>query len=366
MIMLGLYVPGDIPFKDVYLHGLVLDENGQKMSKSKGNVINPIDVLEKYGSDALRMGLLSGRSAGMNQAFTEDKVVGARNFANKLWNIARYVESVIGEDYTPGKPKAASRADHWILQRLHECSNDFAENMGKYRFSEAYELLYHLVWNDFAAWYVEVSKIEQNRDLLAHTLEIILKLTHPFAPFVTETIWQTLHWTDGTLATEKWPTINADSPKEATSFEHAKLIVSEIRNLRTHLKLRDNTLYYRSSQFIEENADLIIALTGIRGCMKVEAGRGLHLTKSNVDAWLDVEENVLRDYLMQLITQRSALEKQVHALKKRLENKEYLKKAPKKIVSQSNEQLEQQAALKERLDEEVDAIESSLKSYQVT
>src|SRR5680860_312192 len=133
MIMLGLYVTDKIPFKEVYLHGLVLDKQGQKMSKSKGNVINPIELLDEYGSDALRMGLLQGRTAGMNQAFTEDKVVGARNFANKLWNVARFVESVLGDEYQHArKVIPESSADHWILAQLSNCllyTSDAADDL---------------------------------------------------------------------------------------------------------------------------------------------------------------------------------------------------------------------------------------------
>jgi valyl-tRNA synthetase len=119
MIMLSLYCEGSIPFKDVYLHGLVLDAKGQKMSKSKGNVVNPQDIIEEYGSDALRMGLIASRSAGQNQAFGPDKVVAGRNFCNKLWNIARFVENVLGDSITEaGNPNPQTPVDHWIIREL--------------------------------------------------------------------------------------------------------------------------------------------------------------------------------------------------------------------------------------------------------
>ena len=167
MLMLGIYVTGNVPFKDVYLHGLILDKQGQKMSKSKDNVINPIELLDKYGSDALRMGLLQGRSAGMNQAFTEDKVVGARNFANKLWNVARYVESVLGDDYQHNRgAKPETSADSWILDRIKTESDNISKLIESYRFAESYEAVYQLLWSDIADWYLEVSKKHLNKDVM--------------------------------------------------------------------------------------------------------------------------------------------------------------------------------------------------------
>ncbi|HEV2412403.1 MAG TPA: valine--tRNA ligase, partial [Candidatus Saccharimonadales bacterium] len=196
MIMLGLYVTGEIPFRDVYLHGMVLDEQGQKMSKSKGNVLNPQEAIDEFGSDALRMGLIANRSAGSNQAYSSAATIAGRNFCNKLWNIARYIEDKIGDRYKNRTPTPISLVDHWFLGRLKTQANKVTRLLDSYRFAEAFEIVYHLVWDDFADWYIEASKLEPNDSVLAYSLETILKLVHPFAPFVTETIWQTLKWED--------------------------------------------------------------------------------------------------------------------------------------------------------------------------
>jgi len=192
MIMLGLYRTGQVPFKHVYLHGLVLDEKGIKMSKSKGNVINPMETVAKYGSDALRMGIIASRSAAQPQAFNTGKVVAARNFCNKLWNIARYTENLVGDRTPAVSPQLQSLADHWIARQLDEAAQSLDRQIATYHFAEAGETIYHTVWDDVADWYIEASKVEQNIDMNAYVLDTILRLTHPFAPFLTETIWQAI------------------------------------------------------------------------------------------------------------------------------------------------------------------------------
>jgi len=193
MIMLGLYTTGNVPFKDVYLHGLVLDKQGAKMSKSKGNVVNPLTKVEQYGSDAFRMGVIAGQSAGNNQSYDENRLVSARNFCNKLWNIARFVEDKAGHNqHLAVKPQPANAVDYWLLNKLQQSAVVVSDLLDDYRFSEAYDTIYHLVWDDFADWYIEASKTNPNIPMLVFGLETILKLLHPFAPFVTETIWPRL------------------------------------------------------------------------------------------------------------------------------------------------------------------------------
>jgi valyl-tRNA synthetase len=259
MLMLGLYVTGDIPFKTVYLHGLILDEHGQKMSKSKGNVINPMEIVDEYGSDAMRMGIITGQSAGNNQPFGLPKVVGARNFCNKLWNIARYVEEKVGDRKKLPAVTATSDADHWILARLNDTATKIADYLESYRFSEAYETLYHFVWDDFADWYIEASKAEENKALLAYTLETVLVIAHPFAPFLTETVWQTLAWAPDTiLASGEWPaTIPASDKKRVSAFESVKEIVSETRAIMKAAGVSKTNLYYTNAPLVQANAALI-------------------------------------------------------------------------------------------------------------
>jgi valyl-tRNA synthetase len=341
MIMLGLYVTGEVPFREVYLHGLVLDQHGQKMSKSKGNVVNPIDIIDQYGSDALRMGLLTGQTPGSNQPFTESKVVGARNFANKLWNIARFIEDIVGdetEDRTKSKPTSA--ADHWVLQHLQHTTENMALLLDQYRFSEAYELLYHFVWDDFADWYIEASKSEPNQGMLAYCLENILKLAHPFAPFVTETIWQTLAWEGDTiLAKASWPTVQQFSSDEADNFTEIKKIVAETRYIKKALNVQGTTLYYTDIKFLTENAALIKRLARLTAVTEVTDGTGLYLTDTRHRCWLDIDESTARGYQTQLGEKREAQQKVIKQLEGRLSNKSYVDNAPRRIVEQTEQQL---------------------------
>ena len=206
MIMLGIYVTGHIPFKSVYIHGYVMAEDGSKMSKSVGNTVNLDEVIDKFGSDAFRMGIINGRSPAINRGYDQPKIEAARNFCNKLWNIARYSETIFEDNFKTLSPKPNSLADHWILEKLQLNINSITSNLDKYRFSEAYNAVYHFVWDDVADWYIESTKIDPNPQLLFYVLESILKLVHPFAPFISETIWQTLNPdTNKLLINQEWP-----------------------------------------------------------------------------------------------------------------------------------------------------------------
>lgn len=357
MIMFGLYNTGKVPFEAVYLHGLVLDEHGQKMSKSKGNVVNPMEKLDVYGSDALRLGLITGQSAGQNQPFGEPKLVGARNFCNKLWNVARFVEGKLGDDYQHrGKPQPETPADHWMLNKLQRSTKQVTDCLENYRFAEAAELVYHLLWDDFADWYIEASKTTQNASMLAYGLETILKLAHPFTPFVTETIWQTLKWEeDGLLITSSWPNPPKAEAKKAAAFEEIKTIVSEIRYIRGALKLKtDSTLYHKGDEFIEAHADMIRSLARLAAVKKVVDGRGLNLTTTAHACWLDVDQESASRFVAELDDKLKELDTTIAGLTKRLDNKSYTKNAPKQIVEQSKQQLKDAETLAEKTKAERD------------
>jgi len=349
MLMLGLYITGDIPFKTVYLHGLILDEHGQKMSKSKGNVINPMEIVDEYGSDAMRMGIITGQSAGNNQPFGLPKVVGARNFCNKLWNIARYVEEKVGDRKKLPAATPVSDADHWILARLGDTTDKIADYLENYRFSEAYEIMYHFVWDDFADWYIEASKAEENKALLAHTLEAILTIAHPFAPFLTETIWQTLSWAPNTvLASGEWPAnIPASDKKRAHAFESVKEIVSEARAIMKAVGVSKTNLYYTDAPLITANAGLIARLARLEHVEENTSAGGVRLTQTKLEARLDISENVAKKYLGKLAEQEQAETEAMKRLESRLGNKSYVANAPEAVVAQTRQQLE---AVKARLD----------------
>jgi len=340
MMCLGIFVTGKVPFEEIYLHGMVRAEDGHKMSKSLGNVINPHGVIEEFGSDALRMGMLSGRSAGDSAAYAPAKIVAGRNFANKLWNVARFVEQSL--EGKPGKPstKAMTSSDHWLLSKLQRTTDDVSELLEDYRLSEAYEKIYHFVWDDFADWYIEASKREINPGLLRFGLESVLKLSHPFAPFVTETIWQTLDWTgDSLLMTQPWPKIPGYDKKLADTFEEIKTIVSETRMIVSQLKLRKTQLYFTDVPFLKEHADQIAGLANIVGVHEVEDGKGLHLTTTPYTCWLDIDRETTENYTSQLKKQLEEAKNKRNGLAKRLGNKAYVKQAPKQLVDETKAQL---------------------------
>jgi valyl-tRNA synthetase len=220
MIMFGLYATEKVPFENVYLWGTVTDEKGQKLSKSKGNYEDPMEITAKYGTDALRMALSIGISAGNNGALYNEKVQGYRNFCNKLWNVARFILAKIPENTNPNDAKLLSPADNWITGKLNDAIDEVTKDIESYRFSEAGQTIYSLLWDDIADKYVEYSKQSPNNELLAYCLDTVLRLTHPYAPFVTEAIWQNLMWTKSNLITEQWPNvIHKPSTEKAQEFE---------------------------------------------------------------------------------------------------------------------------------------------------
>jgi valyl-tRNA synthetase len=364
MIMLGLYVTGKVPFEEVYIHGYVMAEDGAKMSKSLGNVVDPFPVIQEYGSDALRMGLIAGRAPAVNRGYDPRKVEDARNFCNKLWNIARYSENVLGDDFEPKNAKADSLADHWMLSKLHHSTSVISNYLDTYRFAEAYEHLYHLVWDDFADWYIEASKVRLNKNVLAHCLETILKLAHPFAPFVTETIWQTLAWEqDDLLITSSWPAPERGDEKKAATFEEIKGIVAEIRNIRASLRIRNElTLYHHEDEFLEEQGALIAKLAKLGGVVSVESGHGLRLTDTKRNCWLDVDQTTAKHYLDELKADIETMDSEIQTLEQRLSNQDYVKKAPKELVNETKEQLKATEAKREKLQAELQRYEKASSS----
>lgn len=358
MIMLGLYATDQVPFKDVYLHGLVLDEHGQKMSKSKGNVINPIEMIAKHGSDALRLGITSSRSAGQNQAFSEGKVIAGRNFCNKLWNIARYVTEQIGDHYKPGGELAPkSTADHWIIRQLNNAASEIDNHLENYRFAEAGEVVYHTIWDDVADWYVEVSKKQDNDPMLAWVLDTALKIAHPFAPFVTETIWQSLEWHNDLLITTKWPSANEYDDIAASAFERVQKLINEARYVISELPGNKRYgLLYQNDSLIDDNAEVIKHLAKLSSVEKIDAPRGLRLAASNREAWLDIDQDTLYEHQHNLELRLAKTREFVTNLEKRLSNEGYIAKAPEHLVEESRKELAAKQALIERLQDELNVL----------
>lgn len=357
MIMLGLYATGQVPFKEVYFHGLVLDEHGQKMSKSKGNVINPIETVNEYGSDALRLGIISSRGAGQNQAFSPGKVVAGRNFANKLWNIARYIENVLPEDFTLAHATPKSLADHWIIRQLNDASRTVADQIENYRFAEAAEVVYHAIWDDVADWYIEASKKQLNPQLLGWVLDTSLRIAHPFAPFVTETIWQTLDWhTDELLIKASWPETQKFDDIAAGEFEQLQALVVETRFVMTELPAKKYTMVYQEDSLVQDNAELITWLARLAEVKQTDQPKGLRLAASNREAWLEVDEETMYEHQINLERRLAEAKQSVSGLEARLDNPSYIAKAPEHLVEETRQQLEEKKALIERLERELEVL----------
>lgn len=360
MVMLGLYVTGEIPFKSVYIHGYVMAEDGSKMSKSLGNVINAPEVIEKYGADALRMGIVAGRAPAINRGYDVRKVEDARNFANKLWNVARYIEAKIGDTANPkklGAIEVKTDADHWFISKLRQTTEDISADLEEYRFAEAFDRLYHFVWDDFADWYLEASKASENLPLLGFGLKSILKLMHPFAPFVTETIWQTLSWeTDPLLATSSWPDLTSVASDEtaAARFEEAKAVITEVRRIFKSLGLHRAELDHTASEAISENAEVLKRMARLTKLRQVQDSNGLRLTGVTSGAWLAIDPEVAKRYADKLEEKVEAEQQAVKRLEARLSNKSYVDHAPEAVVAQTRAQLEESKARLEAVIAEAD------------
>lgn len=357
MIMLGLYATDKVPFKHVYLHGLVLDSLGKKMSKSKNNVINPMDAITEYGSDALRLGLIANRSAKQNQAFSIDRVIAGRNFCNKLWNISRFIEDRVGDNRGDPTPTPQTIADHWIIGELSKSAAEIAKRIEQYRFAEASETMYHAIWDDVADWYIEASKLQNNQSMLTWVLDTCLQIAHPFAPFLTETVWQTIAWHGDLLISSKWPKGAQYDEIAAAEFGKLKKLVNEIRFVTSELPGNTKyTLLYQDDSLIADNADLIQRIARLKSVELADQPRGIRLANSGREAWIDISAKTLDEHQANLETRLKEVNTQITNLELRLSNEAYVQKAPAKLVEESRLLLSQRTELRERLIRELEVV----------
>jgi valyl-tRNA synthetase len=252
MIMMGLKCTGEVPFRQVYIHALVRDAEGQKMSKSRGNVIDPLVVIDKYGADAFRFTLAALAAQGRDIRLSEERIEGYRYFCNKLWNAYRFLAPHLsrGASLAPGaRPAPADLADRWILSRLQEVVASVSEALEAFRFNEAASLLYQFVWHEYCDWYLEMAKrrlaerdgpgAETARGILTHVLETVLRLLHPIMPFITEEIWQRLPHEGPTIMRTPWPVADRTlgDPEATAALELVMELVRAVRNLRSEVNL---------------------------------------------------------------------------------------------------------------------------------
>ena len=361
MIMLGLYITDNIPFKDVYMHGMVLDEKGQKMSKSKGNVINPMEIVSQYGSDALRLGLIASRSAGVNQAFSTSKVVASRNLCNKLWNISRLIQQIVDENPTDDSTvELKNYGENWICNQINQANREVQKMLDHYRFAEAGDLLYDLIWNKYADWFLESQKLWKNTNLLKSTLEQILTMLHPFAPFVTETIWQNLSWTNGMLIVNEWPKTYKVDQDRVANFEE---LIDIVTNIRSHFQslpgansypiaFHDDELVYRNQLLIQHltKAPCVPQING-------QEASGLRLAIQNHNnIYLQIPEDIHAKYKANLEDRILKLGREINTLQARLDNPRYVEKAPTELVEESRLALHDKQKLLDNMKAELELV----------
>lgn len=365
MILMTTYVTGEVPFKNVYLHGLVRTREGVKMSKSKPETaIDPLEVIPEYGADALRLSMIIGQSPGNDNRLYKEKIAAYRNFCNKLWNVGRFIEAMVDADELTKKAGVISPADAWMFNRLQQAVTQTTQQMSAFRLSDAGQTVYSLLWDDFADWYIEASKAAINGPLLAEMFRTILKLTHPLAPYVTEVLWQQVGG-KGTLATAEWPKPQKLADEQMVDvFEEVRSIVTEIRELSSDLQVEQTRLYYQESEFIEEVEDLIVKMTGIKEVKQVVDGEGIHLTKTSIRCWLDIEVNAMRSYLFRLIRRRDEQTKMQQTFKTKLNNKQYTSNAPKELVEETRIKLRESKDYVERLKLQIEKLEQMIRLYK--
>ena len=372
--MLGLHLMKEVPFHDVYLHTLVRDPQGQKMSKSKGNVVDPLGVMERFGTDALRFTLATLVVPGVHDIrIADDRVEAQRNFANKLWNASRLVLSNL-DGYDPGGDTApAGLPGRWIESRLSETVTAVREALDAYRFSDAAGALYQFVWNDFCDWYLEIAKsalyrpddpAERNR--VQHTvvtvLETTLRLLHPFMPFITEELWQRLPHQGESIMLAPYPTGSRTGADPAAEREMALLMqaVTAIRNIRGEMRISPAQALAvtvkaapADEPWLRAHAGLIESLARARVTIDPRATRP---RASALGVAGQSELYVELEGLVDLAAERQRLEKEIRRTAEgiaftrgKLARPDFTERAPAEIVDKEREKLAEQEALHAKL-----------------
>lgn len=382
MIFQGIEFTGGRPFKDVLIHGLVRDAEGRKMSKSLGNGVDPMDVIEKYGADSLRYFLSTGSSPGQDLRFSIEKVESTWNFANKIWNASRFalmnmnglkVEEI---DLTGEK----SVADKWILTRLNETIETVTRLSDRYEFGEVGRVLYNFIWDDFCDWYIEMAKLplygedeaakKTTRSVLAHVLDNTMRLLHPFMPFITEEIWQNLPHEGESITIAAWPTVREELTDKAAA-EEMKLLVEIIRSVRNIRAEVSTPMSKKINMMIKaKDAETAAVLTKNEGyidrfCNPEELTINTELTTPDkamtavvtgaeiilpLEGLINIEEEIAR-----LQKEWDKLNKEVERVQKKLSNDGFIKKAPEKVIEEERakekDYAEKRAAVEARMNE---------------
>ena len=380
MIMMGLENTGEVPFRHVYLHGLIRDEHGAKMSKTRGNVTDPVEALEEYGTDALRLTLTTGNSPGNDMRISAGKLGASRNFVNKVWNAARYVLTIVDESPAHAgwqSPNTENRQDRWIISRLNRVNSRVERYMEEFQFGEAQREVHDFFWNEFCDWYIEMAKLrlrggEEPSPLpvLVHVLEKSLRLMHPFIPFVTEEIWQSLKERlperdemPEAIIVAPYPATDAGALDQESEDEIDLLtgIVRAIRNVRAEFKIQPSQPLQTVVELSASSADLVEEAQAIKSLARAEPllfqeeGSPRPPADKTVSAILrGATVLVPLEGLVDTAAERSRLEQELEEclehlqrLSQRLNNPEFTGKAPAEVVDRERGRME---GLEERRD----------------
>ena len=388
MMMMGLHFMEDIPFKDVYIHALVRDEEGKKMSKSVGNVIDPLTVIEEYGTDAFRFTLAAFAAQGRDIKMSEKRVEGYRHFINKLWNAARFSFMHIETGYDRLDTRDLSLPDRWILSRLDHVTDTVSEALDNYRFNEAAGTLYQFVWHEFCDWYLEAIKpalygnLGEDRkaatlNTLWHVLKEMLILLHPFIPFVTEEIWHKLPGTDGSVMDA---TFLSDRPEDRKQLANARAeeemdmlisVITGIRNIRGEMnippaKALDAVIQCPEAaarDFLEKEKALIINLAKLESLFISEPGEKPKSSAASViegaviyvslEGIIDIEKELAR-----LEKETGKINKELIGITKKLSNDDFLKKAPADVVAKVKEKEDVLLEKQKKIEANIERIKS--------
>ena len=379
MIFSGLEHMGEVPFNTVFFHGLIRDAQGRKMSKSLGNGVDPLDVISVYGADALRFTLVTGNSPGNDLRFSEEKVSASRNFANKIWNAARFILMKIkGKDIDCALPKKLYTSDKWILNRFNNVTAAVTENLEKFELGMAVSKLYDFIWDDFCDWYIELAKIRMNgadeesadsaRRVLVWTMSNTLKLLHPFMPYITEEIWQTLPHDGEALIVAKWPEYDEalSFPQEAKNLENVMALIRAIRTRRNEMNVPPSKkahIYIDTAHPApyEEASEFIARLAY---GSKVEIGTGFDVQGAVTAVTDDAKALLPMDDLVDKAAETARLnkelanaQKQLDTVKAKLANEKFTSKAPQNVIDGVK-------ANGEKLEAKIKLILETLESYQ--
>ncbi len=355
MIFSGLKHTGKAPFDTVLFHGLLRDSQGRKMSKSLGNGIDPVDVINQYGADALRFTLVTGNSPGNDARYSDEKVAASRNFANKIWNAARFIHmNIDGHDVPCALPESLSLEDQWIVSRFNTVAKEVTENLDKFELGMAVSKLYDFIWDDFCDWYIELAKrplsgedqaVAQNtRQVLVWVLTHTLALLHPFMPFVTEEIWQSLPHDGEALIVAPWPQY-----EEGRAFPQAEAEMKKVMELITAVRTRRSEMNVPPSKkahlYIETGDTAAFeaereAIAKLAYCSAVEIGESFPQAEGSVTVVTAACRGYLpMDDLVDKKAETARLTKELEGAKKqlataeaKLQNEKFISKAPQNVI----------------------------------